>query len=208
MEKAFQAGDLEPSEQVYTTFIRALTKGKAPAMYKKADILLQRMKKLHDSGVRTLEPTIFTYNAVLFACSEALNVEGESRSDAFKQAVKTFSEVKNSRIRPDHVTFGNMIRCARLLPEGEKRTKFTETMFRLCCDAGCVNNFVLRDLEESVSEDEWRGLLNCPPGSIELEDLPYDWWRTIDAANNRGKLDNKPKGRRDSGRVYGRERRF
>ena len=171
-------------------------------MYRKADILLQRMKKLYSSGVRSLEPTIFTYNAVLFACSETLGVEGASKSDAFKQAVKSFSEVKNSRLRPDHVTFGNMIRCSRLLPEGEKKTKFVETMFRLCCDAGCVNNFVLRDLEETVSEEEWQNMLNCAPGSIEFEDLPYKWWRTIDAANNRGKLDSKPKGRRGGGRGY------
>lgn len=196
MEKAFQAGELEPNERVYTTFIRALTKGKAPLMYKKADILLQRMKKLYSSGIRSLEPTIFTYNAVLFACSESGSVDGSSKSDAFKQALKTFAEIKNDNMRPDQVTFGNMISCSRLLPNGEKKTKFVETMFRLCCDAGYVNNFVLKDLEASVSEDEWCAMLNCPPGSVEFENLPYEWWRMIDAGKNRGKFDEKPMGQR------------
>lgn len=196
LEKAFQAGEVEPNERIYTTFIRALTKGKAPAMYRKADILLQRMKKLHNSGVKSLEPTIFTYNAVLFACSESGTVEGSSKSDAFRQALKTFQEIANSNLRPDHVTFGNMIGCSRLLPDGEKKNKFVETMFRLCCDAGCVNNFVLRDLEASTSEDEWRALLDCPPGSIEYDALPYEWWRMIDAGNTRGKFDEKARGQR------------
>lgn len=205
MEKAFQAGKVEPNEILYTTFIRALTKGKVSAMYKKADILLQRMKKLYASGVTSLEPTIFTYNAVLFACSESGTIEGSSKSDAFKKAVKIFTEIKNSALMPDQVTFGNMIGCSRLLPDGEKKTKFVETMFRLCCDAGYVNNFVLRDLEQSVSEEEWRALVNCPPGSIEFESLPYEWWRMIDAGTKRGKFDEKPKFQR---RNDNRSRRF
>lgn len=185
MEKSFRAGNLEPNERVYTSFIRALTKGKAASMYKKADLLLQRMQKLYTSGHEGLKPTIFTYNAVLFACSESINVEGVLASDAFKTAVRIFAELRSGDEKPDHVTYGNIIRCARLLPDGEKKIKFVKATFRLCCEQGYVNTFVLRDVQETVPEDEWRVLLGCPTGPADVEKIPLDWSYMIGKTRNK-----------------------
>eukprot|EP00980_Cylindrotheca_fusiformis_P007544 scaffold1561_cov129-Cylindrotheca_fusiformis.AAC.36 len=186
MEKLFRAGDVEPDERVYTSFIRALTKGKADGMYKKAAILLQRMQKLHLSGHGSLKPTIFTYNAVLYACSESIHLEGVSASDAFKTAVRVFSELRGSDEKPDHVTYGNMIRCSRLLPDGDKKEKFTSATFRLCCEQGYVNSYVVRDLQETVSETVWRDLLGCPTGPANTEDLPANWSYMVGNSGKKG----------------------
>ena len=180
MEKCRQAGTVQPDERVYTSFIRALTKGRPIGLHKKADVLLQRMKKLSEQGSRTLKPSIFTYNAVIFACAESLYLEDDSSEDAFKTAVKVFNELRNSKERPDHVTYGNMIRCSRLLPDGEQKNKFVSATFRLCCEKGYVNSFVVRDLQECVSEDLWRELLGCRSGPVELDFLPSDWSYMID----------------------------
>lgn len=181
MEKSFRAGDVEPNERVYTSFIRALTKGKTSAMHKKAEILLQRMKKLNEAGNRNLKPTVFTYNAVLFACSESIGLKDSSSSDVFKTAVRIFTELKNSNeLNADHVTYGNMIRCGRLLPDGEQKDKFVSATFHLAAEQGYLNNFVIRDLQETVAESLWRELLNLPSGPAEMEYLNPDWSYMID----------------------------
>jgi hypothetical protein len=186
MEKSFRVGDVEPNERVYTTFIRALTKGKAAVMYKKAYILLQRMQKLYEGGHRSLKPTIFTYNAVLFSCSESNDLEGASASDAFNTAVRIFAELRSSEEKADHVTYGNMLRCAKLLPDGEKKSKYVSATFRLCCEQGYVNDFVVRDMQEAVPENEWRDMLGCPTGPADAEHLPADWSCMINTGGNKG----------------------
>jgi hypothetical protein len=206
MEKSFRSGDVEPDERVYTSFIRAITKGRASNMHKKADILLQRMKKLSEAGNKSLTPTVFTYNAVLFACSESIDIKDSSLDDVFKTAVRIFTELRKSPgIQADHVTYGNMLRAARLLPDGEQKDKFVSATFRLCAEQGYVNNFVIRDLQETVQESQWRELLGCPSGPVDKESLPSDWSYMINHKGSskqeyRNKGNFKNKGRGDKGR--------
>lgn len=175
VEKCRRSGDLQPNERVYTTFIRALTKGRAQGLDKKASMLLQRMHQLHKAGNEDIKPTVFTYNAVLNACAMCLDVEDTPRGEAFKTAVKVFTELRNGEERQDHVTFGNMLRCAKLLPEGGPRDKFVSATFRLCCEQGFVNTFTVRDLQLIVPEELWRSLLDCPTGEVDFERLPREW---------------------------------
>lgn len=198
MEKAFRAGKIEPNERLYTTFIRAITKAKTPGMHAKADLLLQRMKRLHEKGHSSLMPTTFTYNAVLFACAESVSDGEDSTDDAFKTAVRTFTEMRNGRCAADHVTYGNMIRCGNLLPDGEKKLKFVSATFRLCCENGFLNDFVLRDMFETLSEDQWRPLVGDITGSVEIGKLPSKWSRMIDPP--RDMSHNEKRGRQ---RKYG-----
>ena len=175
MEKCRRQGDIKPNERVYTSFIRALAKGKSKNLHKKAYFLLQKMRELYEAGNEGIKPTVFTYNAVLHACSESLHIEGIPRLDAFKVAVTVFNEMRKDNEELDHVTFGNMLRCASLLPEGEKRNALIETTFRLCCESGFVNSYVIRDLQNSAPEELWRSLLGRPEGDVEMESLPAKW---------------------------------
>lgn len=223
LEKCRRNGDIKPNERVYTSFIRALTRGKATDMHKKAESLLKRMTTLYEGGNEGIKPTVFTYNAVLNACAESIHIEGTSREDAFKTAIRVFTELRNGRERFDHVTFGNMVRCAQLLPEGEKRDKYVSATFKLCCENGFVNNFVIRDIQLVTEEEQWRSLLNFPKGEPEMELLPSSWSYGIEQAKrtrsessfhgggygqnrNRGGRDNAGGGRGDSGRRPQRER--
>jgi hypothetical protein len=193
MEQCRRAGDINPNERVYTSFIRALTKGRAQGLHKKASMLLQRMQNLYETGNEGIRPTVFTYNAVLNACAESLHIEDESRTEAFKTAVRVFTDLRSSgKERPDHVTFGNMLRCANLLPEGEQRDKFVSATFRLCCEQGFVNTFVVRDLVGAASDKLWRSLLDCPAGEADFDTLPLAW----SCMANRGKEKGSSKSRR------------
>ena len=169
-------GEVDPDERVYTSFIRALTKAKTTKLHSKASLLLQKMRVLYDAGNMSVRPTVFTLNAVLHACAECSNVESETeRMDAFKVAVGVFNDIRKDPDGPDHVSFANMLRCAVLMPEGERRDTLIKTTFGLCCERGFVNSFVIRDLQYAASEQFWRSLLRCPSGEVQMDRLPGSW---------------------------------
>jgi hypothetical protein len=180
MEKYRKTGNFKPNERVYTSFIRAMTKARVSNLAYKANVILKRMEAFYDDGNRGIKPTVFTYNAILNACAESPSCDNSDPGEAFKLAVKIFNELRNSRAdEPDHVSFGNMLRCANLLPEGGQKDAFISTTFQLCCDRGYVNSYVLRDLQFASSEDLWRSLLQRPEGEADIERLPPQWSRTL-----------------------------
>jgi len=191
LEQRRQAGAVKPNERVFTGFIRALTKSKVPGLYKKADLLLQRMHKLKVEGNPDVQPTIFTYNAVLNACADSANIEDTPLQEAFQTGVRLFNQLRDE-MDPDHVTFANMIRCANLLPSAsdhQTKDKFVTATFRLCCESGNVNNYLIRDLSKVASKDLWKSLtgysatsdkhveVDIETASMMLEHLPTSWKR-------------------------------
>jgi hypothetical protein len=201
MEAQRRVGAVTPNERVYTTFIRAMTKGLATGLHKKASILLARMEQLYAEGNEGIKPTIFAYNAVLNACAQSIHVDSAPLGEAFKTAVKIFTELRNSDQSPDHVTYGNMLRCSRLLPEGEQKDKFMCATFRLCCEQGFVNAFVIRDLQESATEELQQSLLGVQSQKVDMDALPREWSRMLD--NDRGRGGSRERGGRPNRRDRG-----
>jgi len=181
MERRRQAGAITPSERAYTSFIRCLARDKVPGLYKKAELLLQRMNILYTEGNVDIKPSIFTYNVALNACAMSANIEGSPAAEVFQASVRIFTELRKE-LDPDHVTFGNMLRCANLLPESEKKDKFVQATFQLCCKQGFVNTLVLRDLQNATTEQLWMSLTGVPPdvniekeGEKIIRHLPSSW---------------------------------
>jgi pentatricopeptide repeat protein len=177
MEQCRKDGDVMPNERVYTSFIRALTKAKVKGLARKATTVLKKMNELHQQGNRSIKPTTFTYNAVLNACADSINDDDSDNMEAFKVAIGIFNDLRNDgNDGPDHVTFGNMLRCAALLPEGEQRDTVITSTFQLCCKTGFVNSYVIRDLQYACSNEElWRRLVKCPQGDVDCDELPASW---------------------------------
>jgi len=186
LEKCRKSNKVKPNERVYTSFIRAMTKAKEQNLAKKARAILQRMITLYEDGNRDIKPTVFTYNAVLNACSETTCTNDPNPTDAFKIALQLFNDMRKQRdIGLDHVSFGNMLKCSNLLPDGPQKNKFITTTFQLCCDKGLLNTFVIRDLQNSATEEMWRDLLDCPQGEVDFDCLPQDWSATIADKRNK-----------------------
>ena len=176
MEKCSDAGEVKPNERVYTSFIRAMTKANVPGLAKEAFSVLQRMHTLSLEN-RGIKPTVFTYNAVLKACATVLSEDPSTNLEAFKVALSVFNELRapDTKEEPDHVTFGNMLQCAALLPQGPQREAMIASTFQLCCRRGFVNIFVLRDLQIVATEDLWRELCQCPEGDVNIDHVPKAW---------------------------------
>lgn len=175
MEECRKVGDVKPNERVYTSFIRALTRARVRGLAKKASLVLKKMKSIYEEGNKGIKPTIFTYNAVLNACAESISAEETENLEAFTIAIGIFNDLRNGSEGLDHVTFGNMLRCAALLPVGEKRDAVVSNIFSLCCKRGFVNSYVVRDLQFASCEELWRSLLRWPVGEVDCDQLPATW---------------------------------
>ena len=186
LEKQRQAGNIKPNERVYTSFIRALTKARIPNLAYKSKLLLQRMHDLSREGNSGLRPTVFTYNAVLLAAAT------DGTPAAFATAVQTFNELrKDPTAELDHVSIGNMLRCANLLNESDpKRPALIRSTFGLGCQTGLINAFVVRDLRLVATPDLWKELLGADYAEDEedsaiMQDLPYEWTKKATAKQRR-----------------------
>jgi pentatricopeptide repeat protein len=171
MKEEEARGHIKPNERLYTSYIRALAKGKADNLATQSMSLLEEMRDGYRAGNKGLNPTVFTCNALLLACSE----DSGSPVDAFKVAVQIFNDVRTMKDGPDQVTFGNMLRCANLLPDNDRRDTLIRSTFQLCCNRGFVNSFVIRDLQAVAPEPLWRSLLQCPDGDVDMERIPTAW---------------------------------
>lgn len=174
-------GLLKPNERVYSSYIRALVKAAVPDVASKTYALLNQMKQLYSEGNQGIQPTVFTYNAVLMACA-ATSKENDSqkRAGAFKIAISLFNELRNGKgeLALDHVSFGNLLQCANLLPPSEQRDSLIRSTFGLCCKSGFVNSFVLRDFQAVASDELWVATMKCSPDTaINADRLPVSWRR-------------------------------
>jgi len=177
MKSCEKAGTVKPNERVYTSFIRAITKEATKGLAEESRAVFNEMWKLYEEGNKGVKPTVFTYNSVLNACATSAEFDMDVRSKAFEIAIRTFNELRNSREKPDHVTYGRMIQCSNLLPEGDKRNAVLMNSFKMCCKEGLLNSYVLRDLQESAQESIWRALVGVSDGDVNIEDLPAEWSR-------------------------------
>ena len=209
MEKCRRAGDIQPNERVYTSFLRSLTKAKVPKLPQKAVALLNRMKELYAEGNKGIKPTVFSYNAALNACAESRSDDDDAANmDAFKTALSIFNELRAARGEaPDHVTYGNMLRCSKLLPEGEQRDSIITSTFKLCANDGFVNSFVLRDLLYAANEELWRGLTGKDSGEPAVERLPTAWSRRFNRKPEKKKDEDNNENRGPRRFSRGRQRR-
>jgi hypothetical protein len=172
LEECQRAGTIRPNERLYTSYIRALTKARVDNLPQQAMTVLSRMHELakHNSEMK---PTVFTYNAMLMACAAASEITGCDPREAFKLSVTSFNEIR--KLGPDHVSFGNMLRCAKLVEDGEKKDALIRSTFGMCCQKGFVNSFVIRDLQDLASEELWRDLLHCPQGAFDMDNIRPEW---------------------------------
>ena len=193
LESRRKAGAVSPDERVFTSFIKALTKGKVSGLYKKAELILKRMHSLSegDGGSKVCRPTIFTYNAVLNACAESADIDDTPLQEAFQTSLRVFTKLREDIAwDPDHITFGNLIRCADLLPSSsqqESKDKFITHTFKMCCESGHVNNYFVRDFCGVASKALLTSLigyssdddveLDLEDATTLLEQLPTSWQR-------------------------------
>jgi hypothetical protein len=110
---------------------------------------------LYEDGCESCKPDVFGYTSVIASCAAETGMwNKDERTTAFYVAMKTYTELKKSDDKPNHVTYGTMLKaCARLLPPGSSvRRKTVRKIFRECCEAGCVGDMAISRLREAAPE--------------------------------------------------------
>jgi hypothetical protein len=104
----------------------------------------------------------------------------EDRPDALQIAFRVFGWLSSQPdMNPDAYTYTILLSvCANLLPreDGPSRYAHARDFFESCCDAGHVNDYVLRKLRQTVTEEEYLGLVDYRTDNS-ASSMPASWTR-------------------------------
>jgi hypothetical protein len=111
----------------------------------------------------------------------------EDRPEALRIAFRVFDWLSNQPdMEPDAYTYTILLSvCSNLLPREDRAARFShaKTFFEKCCQTGYVNDYVLRKLRQTVTEQEYLTLVEYgAPGSSDI--FPASWSRKIGKKNN------------------------
>lgn len=203
MEKRFRDGDqdFKPNTRTYTSVIDAWAKsGESGAARRAEQILNNMISRYEAAGDPDIKPNVHTANAVCNAC--AFSKHDEDRDEALQIAFRVFDWLANQLdMHPDSYTFTILLSvCANLLPreDGQSRYAHARAFFDACRDTGYVNDYVIRKLRQTVSEEEFLSLIDYRT-DVSAAGMPPAWTRNAKlnntqhhhGARNRGSNNSK-----------------
>ncbi len=181
METKYRNGDvsLKPNTRTYTTVVDTWAKSNERNAARKAEEILAAMQseyeRTKDNGAR---PNTATANAVMNSC--AFTKVDSDKPDALTIAFRAFDWLSSQvDIGPDAYTYTIMLSvCSNLLPRRDTATRYlyAQKLFLKCRESGYVNDFVLRKLRHTVTEEEYMSLVEYRVNSS-ARNLPSSWTR-------------------------------
>lgn len=191
--------DIAPDVISFASVLDAWAKSKEPNKAARCRDLLDQLLQLYDETKRQrLQPTPYTYNAVLNACAfSAMETSMDEQREALQIAVQTFSSMRKSKTPLDTVTYGNMLKSlANLMPEGDVRNSMALQIFDKCIEDGLVGALAWNEVRRAVSAKELQKTykLKTPVRSLQVKDLPRKWKKSnrLDKNAPQAKRPEKP----------------
>jgi len=162
MERKYKAGDetMKPDSRLYGLVLSAWAKSNNFEKAQRAFSVLKRMEKQQERGNSHVQPNEHCHSLVINACAFT-NSGSDAEREAFRIAVATFNKMLASEdCQPSSLAYGWFIQaCGRLKVSDSDRTKEIERAWKLCCDNGLVNAFVLHRFTGSAPEALYKKLL-------------------------------------------------
>jgi pentatricopeptide repeat protein len=161
--------------------------------------VLRRMEDLASVPDRYFPvPAIDTYNSALVACARARIPEGdeEKQKRVLELALSLLQEIqRRDDVEPDSSTYGELFRvCSNLIIDEEERAHSLEDLFHRCCEAGCLNPQVIKQIRLAISSGlfhSWFGPF-LKHDDIDMEAIPYEWKKNNrESSKSRKTRDNK-----------------
>lgn len=175
LEREYLAGDesLRPDTIIYNQVIDYWAKTQTVrGHFLKARFVLDRQIEMFESGVRKCRPDVTGYTSVIAACASTYGSKLEKQG-SFDLAHATYMEsCKNKYTQPNEVTYGLMFKAVgRLLPNKKERDRYGKTLFRLCCDDGCLGEMAYNRMKDAVSKELFRELTS----GRSYAEFPEEW---------------------------------
>jgi hypothetical protein len=206
MENRYRDGDndFKPNTRTHTSVIDAWAKSGEKGAAKRAEQILNAMQSLYENtGDPDVKPNVHTANAVCNAC--AFTKIEQDKPEALEIAFRVFDWIKiQTEMQADAYTFTILLSvCANLLPREDRtaRLAHARSLFGSCCDAGYVNDYVLRKLRQTVTEDEFLSMVDY---RTDVSCLPHSWTRNARVNSSSSNRNSGPSTGRGGGRNRGR----
>lgn len=175
LHKETGAADLAPSFRTFKTAMSLMCKTRDTKKALRCQKLMNRIRESYNSGDDFFAPDLPVYKHLLKSCAYTVVSEPKDKLAVFQIAVDAFKEAKASGLALDGTVFSLFLRaCAQLMPANRKRDAVVENVFTACCNAGCLNDYVLRAFK-SAGSDELQ--LRLVGGFLEDGVRPPDEWR-------------------------------
>ena len=181
MEKRCRDGDTDfkPNTRTMTSVIDAWAKsGEKGAAQRSYQILHNMITRFEATGDTDSKPNVHTANAVCNAC--AFSKHDEDRVEALQIAFRVFDWLSAQEdMKPDSYTYTILLSvCANLIPRQDALSRYTHAraFFERCRDTGYVNDYVLRKLRQTVTEEEFLGLIEYRT-DVSASAMPHSWCR-------------------------------
>lgn len=156
---------------IYNLVIDAHAKTPSNKSHIRARAVLDRLIEQYDDGSKRCKPDVYSFSSVLSSCSN-LSGSKKERRQAFEIAQATFDDMVRFGVKPNHVSYGIMLKaCSRLIPMGKERRKYVREYFRAACKDGCVGGMVLDRLKDASSKVQYEALLK----GYDENNLPSEW---------------------------------
>lgn len=123
----------------------------------------------------------------------------EDRPEALQIAFRVFDWLAAQKdMEPDAYTYTILLSvCSNLLPREDTQARFAHasSFFSRCCERGYVNDYVVRKLRQTVTEEEYLGLTGQGDSRGSASNIPPSWSRNV------GRSSRVPvtKGRKNNG---------
>ena len=199
---------MRPNALTYTAVINAWARSRTFGKALRAVSVLQKMKRAYKSGNDGAVPNVNAYTAVLNACAFTVG-DAQERKEAMQIAATAYKELCASTKtagRPNQFTYATFLRvCSNLIPgESKARVSSIYSVFKKCCDDGCVDELVLRVMRNELTDKQLGEMLQ-PMGiqcekqnGLRLNDVPAEWKCNIVAVGNAGKRGPRRGGKQQS----------
>jgi hypothetical protein len=179
METRYRDGDndFKPNTRTHTSVIDAWAKSGEEGAAKRAEHILISMENLYKkTGDPDVKPNVHTANAVCNAC--AFTKVDQDKAEALEIAFRVFDWINSQKdMQADAYTYTILLSvCSNLLPREDRATRFAHArdFFGNCCKSGYVNDYVMRKLRQTVTEEEYLALVNY---RTDCSSLPREWTR-------------------------------
>lgn len=181
MEKRYRDGDADfkPNTRTHTSVIDAWAKsGEKGAAMRANQILNNMITRYEATGDVDAKPNVHTANAVCNAC--AFSKHDDDRVEALQIAFRVYDWLSSQDdMQPDSYTYTILLSvCANLIPRHDGLTRFAQarSFFNRCRDAGHVNDYVLRKLRQTVTDEEFQSIIEYRSEAT-ASAMPPSWSR-------------------------------
>jgi pentatricopeptide repeat protein len=168
----------------YTSLINALAVSSIPDKAAKAFNMMLEMETMANEGNKDVALTTITFGAVMKACARTSGNQ-EIRRKALRVALEAFDKLqRNPQLSSsDPMMYDSLFTTISNASKGQEYIKLVSEVFKLCCEDGALDDFILRNLRKGAPKGVF-GMLVGRTGNVQASDLPREWSRN---SNNKAR---------------------